>query len=98
MSIACQNRVQVLVLSIEDSKKLADDIELQNHWHTVLAHRATAQSPLLISTWIFVFFWVLHDTQAMRTLSISHRHRRRIRGNTESVQVNMRQEMSKTGL
>ena len=74
MSIACQNRVQVLVLSIEDSKKLTDDIELQNHWHTVLAHRATAQSPLLISTGIFVFFWgVLPDTQAMRTLSISHR-------------------------
>jgi hypothetical protein len=95
MSIACQNRVQVLVLSIEDSKKPADDIELQNYWHTVLAHRATAQSHLLISTGIFVFFWVLTDTQAMRTLS---RSRRRIRGNAESVQVNMRQEMSKTGL
>jgi hypothetical protein len=98
MSIACQNRVQVLVLSIEDSKNPADDIELQNHWHTVLAHHATTQSPLLISTWIFVFFWVLPDTQAMWSLSISIRHRRRIRGNTESVQVNMRQEMSKTGL
>ncbi len=57
MSFACQNRVQVLALSIEDSKKLIDDIELQNHWHTVLAHRATAPSPLLISTGFFVFFW-----------------------------------------
>jgi len=31
-------------------KKLSGDIELQNHWHTVLAHRATAQSPPFIST------------------------------------------------
>jgi hypothetical protein len=54
--IACQNRVQILALSIEDSKKLIDDIDLQNHWHTVLAHRATTQSPVLISTGIFVFF------------------------------------------
>ena len=58
-----------LCYRLKDAKKLSGDIELQNHWHTVLAHRATAQSPLLISTGIFVFFWgVLPDTQAMRTL------------------------------
>ena len=61
-SIACQNRVQVLALSIEDSKKLIDDIELQNRWNSVLAHRATAQSPLFHFNRFFCIFLGYYQT------------------------------------
>jgi hypothetical protein len=85
------------VLSIEDRKKDINDIELQIHWHTVVVNSGKAQVPLLILTGIFVFLGAIPYTKAMWALSISHRNRRRIHVDTESVYADMGLEMSKPG-